>query len=134
MGPCWASDKKALIVAGNSALRSVLEKRLRLWNVVSDNTYNSKEALALLRNQSSLQAPYDLIIIDQDIPMMSEFQLMKRILEDEDIKFKPHSILITGLNAKAIDKIAMDAGFESIVAKPINSDHLLESILRLLAK
>lgn len=124
-------DKKALVLAGNSVLRSVLESRLQLWKVQCDSTFSAKEAIALLRNQSRLQQPYDLIIIDQDTSNMSEFQLLEKIQQDDEITLKPQSILLTGLSSHSIDDLAKDAGFAAVINKPVSSEYLLETLIKL---
>ena len=123
---------RILIVDDNASLRSVLEKRLRLWGVIADSTYSGKEALAMMRNQSAMGMPYDFIIIDHDMPMMSGLQLSERLQADDEISPKPASLMLTGLSVSATENAARQAGFVKTIAKPVSGNRLREALVDIL--
>ncbi len=123
---------RILIVDDNASLRAVLEKRLRLWGVIADSTYSGKEALAMMRNQSAMGMPYDFIIIDQDMPMMSGLQLSERLHSDDEISPKPASLMLTGLSVSATENAARQAGFVKTIAKPVSGNRLREALVDIL--
>lgn len=125
------SGKRILIVDDNSTFRGVIEKQTRRWGMKADNTNNGKEALALMRNKTNLDEPYDYIIIDQDMPMMSGLQLTTRLMSDDEIMPKPIRIMLTGLGINSSNQEAIDAGMQKVINKPISGKDLKEALLEL---
>ncbi|MGB1092612.1 MAG: histidine kinase dimerization/phospho-acceptor domain-containing protein, partial [Oceanobacter sp.] len=71
----------ALIVDDNASLRDVVEKQVMRWGVQPHATHSGKDALAIMRNQCALQQPFDVAIIDQQMPIMDGLELARRIRE-----------------------------------------------------
>lgn len=126
------SGRRILIVDDSASLRTVLERQVRRWGMKPDSTYSGKEALAMLRNQSNLGHPYDFVVIDHDMPMMSGLQLAERIQQDQDIVQKPAQLMLTGLNITAVRDEALAAGIELLLSKPADTERLREALLELL--
>lgn len=123
------SGQRILIVDDNTTFRSVIEKQVKRWGMKSDSTYSGKEALALMRNKSNLGEPYDFIVIDHDMPIMSGIQLTERLMSDTDIEPKPMRIMLTGLGIGSANQEAKEAGIQKIVNKPVSGRHLKEVLL-----
>lgn len=122
---------RILIVDDNASLRTVLEKQVRRWGMRPDSTYSGKEALAMLRNQITLGQPYDVIIIDHDMPVMNGLQLAERIQGDKDIVQKPARLMLTGLNIGAVREEAAAVGIQNLLAKPASGERLRQALLEL---
>ncbi|WP_430461688.1 7TM-DISM domain-containing protein [Thalassolituus sp. LLYu03] len=122
---------RILIVDDNASLRTVLEKQVRRWGMRPDSTYSGKEALAMLRNQITLGQPYDVIIIDHDMPVMNGLQLAERIQQDKDIVQKPARLMLTGLNIGAVRDDALAAGIQQLLAKPASGERLRQALQEL---
>ncbi len=119
---------RVLIVDDNASLRSVLEKQLRRWGIRADSTYSGKEALAMMRNQCSLQEPYDVIIIDHDMPVMSGLQLTEKLYADDEISPRPSTLMLTGMSISSVDGEARSAGISCIIPKPASGKRLREAL------
>lgn len=122
---------RILIVDDNASLRSVIDKQVRRWGMRPDSTYSGKEALAMLRNQITLGQPYDMIIIDHDMPVMNGLQLAERIQHDKDITHKPARLMLTGLNIGAVRDDAVAAGIQQLLAKPASGERLRQALVEL---
>lgn len=125
------SGLRVLIVDDNASLRSVIERQLKRWGMQVDSTYSGKEALAMLRNQIHIGMPFDVILIDQDMPMMSGLQLAERINNDHDIPHKPALLMLTGMNTNSVKQDAYNLGIQQVVAKPATGDSLRRALLAL---
>lgn len=123
------SGQRILIVDDNTTFRSVIEKQVRRWGMRADSTYSGKEALALMRNKANLGEPYEYIVIDHDMPIMSGIQLTERLMADNDIEPKPMRIMLTGLGIGSANQEAKEAGIQKIVNKPVSGRHLKEVLL-----
>lgn len=125
------SGLRVLIVDDNASLRNVIEKQLKRWGMQTESTYSGKEALAMLRSQIHLGSPYDIILIDQDMPMMNGLQLAERINNDADIPHKPAQLMLTGMNTNSVKHDAFNLGIQQVVAKPATGDSLRRALLAL---
>ena len=117
-----------LIVDDNSTFRSVIKQYAESWGAHADATYNGKEALALLRNHKTIENPYDIMLIDQEMPIMSGFQLASKIQDDPDINQDIIKIMLTGTGITSQDSLALDAGIHQVVTKPVSA-RTLQAVL-----
>lgn len=124
--------KRVLIVDDSASLRAVLERQTKRLGMRPDSTYSAKEALAMLRNQINIGKPYDLIIMDHDMPVMNGLQLAARINQDNDISIKPARLMLTGINLSVIRKEAIEQGIQCLLSKPADSERLRQAMVDLL--
>ncbi|MDF1764256.1 MAG: 7TM-DISM domain-containing protein [Oleibacter sp.] len=123
-----------LIVDDNAALRLVLEKQLRRWGVKASSAYSGKEALTMMRAQIAENNPFDIIIIDHDMPIMSGLQLAEKIRTDQLIDPSPASLMLTGFSISTVEKQARAVSIDHIIAKPASGKQLRDAISLLLVK
>jgi signal transduction histidine kinase/ActR/RegA family two-component response regulator len=123
------SGQRILIVDDNSTFRGVIEKQVKRWGMRAESTYSGKEALALMRNKANLNEPYDYIVLDHDMPIMSGIQLIERLMADNDIEPKPIRIMLTGLGIGSANQEAKEAGIQKVIHKPVSGRHLKEVLL-----
>ncbi len=103
----------------------LLEKRGHTTVVAA----TGKEALAALERE-----PFDLVLIDVQMPEMDGFEATAAIRERE--KTTGHHIPIVAMTAHAMtgdEKRCLQAGMDGYVAKPIQIPQLLQAIARLTA-
>ena len=117
-----------LVVDDNSTFRTVIQEYADSWGAQADATYNGKEALALLRNHKTTENPYDIMLIDQDMPIMNGFQLASKIQDDPDINQDIIKIMLTGTGITSQNNLALDAGIHQVITKPI-TPRALQAIL-----
>jgi signal transduction histidine kinase/ActR/RegA family two-component response regulator len=117
-----------LIVDDNSTLRKVIQRYAKSWGLQADCTYSGKEALAMLRSQSNLKSPYDIILIDQNMPIMDGFQLATRIKEDKEINQDILKIMLTGLGISSKHKDVLSSGIHQVINKPVSARVLQQTL------
>ncbi|MEY8205746.1 MAG: response regulator [Bermanella sp.] len=110
-----------LIVDDNSTLRKVIQGYAKSWGMHADTTYGGKEALAMLRNQANLKTPYDIILIDQNMPIMDGFQLAKHIQQDPEVNHQLLKIMLTGQAISSQQQSVIQAGIHQVVDKPVSA-------------
>jgi CheY-like chemotaxis protein/signal transduction histidine kinase len=120
-----------LVVDDSAALRDVVEKQVARWGVQAESTHSGKEALALMRSQSSISQPYETVIIDQQMPIMDGIELARRIRDDNSIEPKPSLLMLTGMSISSVENEANAAGIHHILSKPADSDSLKQALLTL---
>jgi signal transduction histidine kinase/CheY-like chemotaxis protein len=117
-----------LIVDDNLTFRRVIERYAKSWDIKIDSTSSGKEALALLRTKANLKEPYDIIIIDQDMPIMNGLQLANKIKDDPSINENLLKVMLTGLNISSINTAAQEAGIDTVLTKPMTKKMLKENL------
>lgn len=122
---------RVLVIDDNTSLRTVIEKQLKRWGMITDSTYSGKEALAMLRTQNRANTPYDMIIIDHDMPVMSGLQLSEKLHSDDEIPTKPTSLMLTGLSTSSVKSAAAAAGIDYVIGKPASGNRLREALVEL---
>ena len=122
---------RVLIVDDNPINLQVLREQLTKVNMLVDDTENSQEVVELIKNAQQSQTPYQLIIIDNIMPMLSGANLGRDIMACKDIKHTPLALLTsaTGIGDATIFK---KIGFSAYLTKPILSDLLYETLSRVL--
>lgn len=135
LNPTLNNDKSLqglsiLIVDDNSTLRKVIQRYAKSWGMQADCTYSGKEALALLRSQHTIEQDYDIVLIDQDMPMMDGFQLAKRIGEDSEISPDIIKIMLTGLSINSQHQEALKSGIHQVINKPVSARALREVLAK----
>ncbi len=82
----------------------------------------------MLRSQSNLKSPYDIILIDQNMPIMDGFQLATRIKEDKEINQDILKIMLTGLGISSKHKDVMSSGIHQVINKPVSARVLQQTL------
>jgi signal transduction histidine kinase/ActR/RegA family two-component response regulator len=119
-----------LVVDDNSTFRAVIQQYAQSWGAHADTTYNGKEALALLRNHNTTGNPYDIILIDQYMPIMNGFQLASKIQDDPDINQNIIVVMLTGSGITSQNNFVVDAGIHQVIAKPVTSRALQATLIK----
>lgn len=123
-----------LIVDDNATFRTVIQQYAESWGAQCDATYNGKEALALLRNHKTIEKPYDIMLIDQEMPILNGFQLASKIQADPDINQNIIKIMLTGTSISSQSSHALEAGIHQVITKPISARRLHSVLSKHLAK
>ena len=122
-------DAKVLMVEDNKANQMFLGVVLKKLNLTYDIAENGEEAIEKYKNNH-----YDIILMDENMPVMNGIEAVKHIREYE----KTHNLIHTPIisvtaNALEGDKERfLKAGFDGYVAKPIDINKLKEILSKFL--
>jgi CheY-like chemotaxis protein len=119
--------KKVLIGEDSSVIQNLAKKILEFQNFEITGAKNGEEVLKFLG-----QKEFDVILLDINMPVMDGMECVKtiRAMKDEKIANIP-VIAITG-NARNYTKEDFDeAGFNDMLAKPLNFDQLVSTVKKL---
>lgn len=112
-------DRSVLIVDDNATCRKVLQQQTNAWGMNAQTAASGKEALAMLRSQASLVAPFDFLLIDQAMPGMSGLELAGRIKDDPALNSDLITIMLTGMSQPPSRIVARNAGIRRLLNKPV---------------
>jgi PAS domain S-box-containing protein len=123
--PVPSRAERILLVEDNLTNQRLAMTMLRRQGFVVDVANNGAEALDALIKQ-----PYDLVLMDCQMPVMDGFEATRRIRAIE-AESRARSTPIIALTADALDEArdaCASAGMNDFVSKPINKDALLATI------
>lgn len=118
---------KVLAVDDNATNRLILEDTLLGWKIEPTIVADGATALDVL-TKSQGQAPFDLVLLDAQMPEMDGLQLARHIRENPDIA-KSTLMMLTSLDDQDYINEVRNLGVQSILRKPIMQSDLLDAIL-----
>jgi len=103
-----------LVVDDNKVNRILLARSLEQQGHVVEMAENGKTALEMLRNK-----PYDLVLLDIEMPEMDGFQVLETCMSDTDLRNIP--IIMTS-SMDELDSVVkcIELGAEDYLNKPVN--------------
>jgi two-component system, sensor histidine kinase and response regulator len=107
---------RALIVDDNTTSRDILNSQLTAWEVDCHTVDSGTMALVTLRDQATSR-PFDLVLIDSEMPQMDGLTLGREIKEDPCIS-QTRLVLMTSAGERA-DIAARSIDFDHWINKPI---------------
>jgi PAS domain S-box-containing protein len=126
------SGLRVLIVDDNATNREILDHHTRLWKMRSDAVDGGQKALDILRTAAANKDPFELAIIDMQMPEMDGLMLGKAIKADSTIA-AVRLVMLTSLGNQ-LDSAAMkEAGIEACVLKPVKQSRLFHRIAEVMA-
>lgn len=114
--------KKILIVDDEPDLLKIIVYRLRKMGYEISTVVNGREALDLL----NIKIP-DLILLDVLLPIISGYEVCRRIKSDLKLSRIP-VVLLTACNIRDVLKKAEEIGADDYLSKPFESKELLDKI------
>jgi two-component system, sensor histidine kinase and response regulator len=119
--------RRVLIVDDHATNRTILEQQLLSQGMEPETAADGSLALARLRAAVDLGAPFDLAILDAQIPGMDGWTLARRIKADPLIGFVK-LVLLTSLPQRGDAQTARAAGFDAYLAKPVRQRQLYDCL------
>lgn len=116
---------KILIVEDLPVMKKIIThllKQLSLTNV--DAADHGSAALEMLRKKA-----YDLVLSDWKMPEMDGLALLKAMRKDPSLQHIPF-ILITAEGDEEKVKVAIDAGVNNYIVKPLTTNTLRQKLLQ----
>jgi PAS domain S-box-containing protein len=127
MIPAALRGRRVLIVDDHATNRRVLEQHLRGQGVMYESADNGFRALECLRHAAGRQTPFDLAILDMQMPGMDGLELARQIKADKAIS-ATGLVLLTSVGRRGDAKEAENAGIAAYLTKPIRQSLLYECL------
>ncbi|MBW2489764.1 MAG: response regulator, partial [Deltaproteobacteria bacterium] len=121
-------NKHILIVDDNATNRHVLREQLKSWGCRFDEASNGKEALKKMQQGIDDNRPFDLAILDMQMPGMDGETLGKIIKQDSDLK-NTILVLMTSIGKRGDAKRLEKIGFVGYLTKPVKQSQLYDCLV-----
>ena len=120
-----------LVVDDNAAARMMLHETLEAMRMHIDESDNGRRALEYLQAADEQGRPYDLLLLDWQMPGMSGVEVVRR-LPSLGLKKQPHVLLVTAFGREEVFLQAREVGVESVLIKPVNPSMLFDHVAQVL--
>jgi signal transduction histidine kinase/CheY-like chemotaxis protein len=122
------TDVRVLGVDNNPTNLFVLREQLNSWGLRNDSSSSAEDALNLLRAAQSVGDPYQIAILDQQMPTMDGEELARTIRADAKLK-NTALVLLTSIGTRGDAARMKEAGFSVYLTKPARASQLLNALI-----
>jgi CheY-like chemotaxis protein len=122
----------ALLVEDNPVNRKVAEKLISLLGLTHDYAENGEQALQKLAKER-----FNLVLMDCQMPIMDGYSATRLFREEEARAGDGRHLPIVAMTANAMAgdrERCLASGMDDYLSKPLNRDHLADTVRRWLAK
>ena len=123
------SGKRALVVDDNTTNRRILFEQLSGWGLDVECVDGPAAALDRLHEESNGGHPFELGILDMQMPGMNGEELGIAISQDSSLA-RLRLIMLTSLGDAGDSDRILEHGFSAYLTKPVKSSRLLETLVR----
>jgi signal transduction histidine kinase/DNA-binding response OmpR family regulator len=126
-------DLRVLVVDDNATNRQILRHQLYAWKMQKGSAANGFEALDLLRTAVADGKPYDLALLDMQMPEMDGMTLARAIKSDPSIS-STRLIILTSMGYMHSQNELKAAGVDAYLVKPVKQSRLFDCLVNVLGR
>jgi signal transduction histidine kinase/CheY-like chemotaxis protein len=123
--------KRVLVVDDNTTNRTILQHYLTSWGMLYDGVANAQLGLEILHSALTQDRPYDLAILDMQMPGMDGLELTRTIRADSAFAALK-LLMLTSIGQREEARLAQEAGIDAYLDKPISPSRLFEGLTTML--
>jgi signal transduction histidine kinase/DNA-binding response OmpR family regulator len=124
-------DLRVLVVDDNETNRRIVHEQVTSWGMKNGMAEGGHGALEVLRRAMQEGAPYDLAILDLQMPGMDGMELASSIKADPSIA-PTKLILLTSMGLRGEAEQARRAGFAAYLTKPVRQSKLFDVMVNVM--
>ena len=125
------SNLRGLIIQSNHATRESLMSLLKCFSNNIIAVQSPFDGLEQLISAKSADAPYDFVMLDEQMPELAGIEAAQVILGDPELAPAPKLIMLTGVGHTKISEQAVRIGIDATLDKPTTPHRLLERLCSL---
>jgi len=122
---------RVLIIDDNATNREILERQTASWEMENDSTDSGPAGIAKLSAAQQNGQPFDLLILDMQMPEMDGLEVTKKIMANPAIA-KTRIIMLTSIGLRGDAQIMRKSGISAYLTKPVRQSDLYSSLLTLM--
>src|SRR5438034_1500674 len=131
-GLATLGGRRMLIVDDNQTNRRILRDMLATEGIKVDEASTAGEGLEAIRGAAKKHAPYDLAILDVQMPDMDGFQLATAVRADRGLA-RTRLLMLTSAGQRGDGERCRELGIRGYLTKPMSRSDLLEALRTVLA-
>lgn len=126
-------DLRVLVVDDNATNRQILRHQLFAWKMQKGSAASGHEALEQLKSAAADGKPYDLALLDMQMPEMDGMTLARRIKADPAIA-ATRLIILTSMGYMHSQDELREAGVDAYLVKPVKQSRLFDCLISVLGR
>ncbi|MCX7143861.1 MAG: PAS domain S-box protein, partial [Proteobacteria bacterium] len=123
--------KRTLVVDDNESARLVLRDLLEAMQLEVEEADSGALALERVAAADRDGKPYDIVLLDWQMPGMDGIEVAQRI-RNAPLQKQPHLVMVTAYGREEVLKGAEQAGIEDVLIKPVSASILFDEVVRVL--
>ena len=127
------SNLRVLVVDDNATSRQILRHQIFAWKLQKGSAADGHEALRVLRAAAAEGHPYDLALLDVEMPEMDGLTLARAIKADPAIA-GTRLIALTPLKHALTGKKMQAVGIDASLSKPVKQSRLFDCLVTVIGK
>ena len=125
---------RVLVVDDNADSREILSQAIESWSMQVTAVPSGNAALEVLEDAELEQKPYDLILMDWQMPGMDGIEATRRIKADHKLARTPTVIMVTAYAREEMLTQADRIGIAATIIKPVDQSLLFNTIASVLGR
>jgi len=126
------AGRKMLVASDKPTVRKVLVRMAVLWGMEVEEVENGWMTIASLYKAVSLNSPYDIVLVDIQLPEMVAGSL-ERLRISEPAMQQTKWVVLTSMNQLAEAKRLVNSGFSGYLTKPVKAHRLFDCLANAIA-
>jgi len=126
------TELKVLIVDDNATNRQIFEHQTKAWRMISQSAIGGAEALQLLATEAQAGQPFELVLLDMQMPEMDGLMLALEVVKRFG-RQAPKMLMLTSLGQRLEARSLHTAGIAACLVKPVKQSRLFDAIARVMA-
>jgi len=118
---------RILIVDDNATNRNILSTQFKAWGIGSEEAPDGPSALKILYESLKINDPFDMAVLDMQMPGMDGETLGRVMQSDEKLK-NIRLLMMTSLGQRGDSKRMKEIGFSAYLTKPVRQSELFEAL------
>ncbi|MBV8604264.1 MAG: PAS domain S-box protein [Pelomonas sp.] len=124
--------RRVLMVEDHPVNMLIAVAQLEQWGLQVEQAHDGRQAIAAVRAAAARGAPFDAVLMDVQMPVMSGHEATREIRRDFDAATLPIVALTAAALSSERDE-ALAAGMNDFLTKPIDAQRLRAALQRLIA-
>jgi len=125
---------RVLVVDDNQTSLEALRDILNSFTFETDIVESGEQALEYIETAVNKNNPYDLILMDWQMPDMDGLETSRRIKDDKKLDKIPTIIMVTAYGREEVRHGAEEVGIDGFLIKPVSKSLLFNTIMDLFGK
>jgi PAS domain S-box-containing protein len=127
--PSGLAGLRAIVAGDTPVLRGACKTLLEFWGLSVTTAVDALDCLQLMHEAAQSGAPFQLAILDHDLPGAKGTQLAEEILDDASLR-SASIVFVVPNSQRAWCNEQLLEGIQAMIAKPVRERDLLRAILK----
>jgi len=127
-------QRRVLVVDDSLSAREILSDMLHGFNLQVDTAASAEDGLRAMDQAARAEAPYDLVLMDWQMPGMDGIEAIRVIRSGTHIPTMPVMIMVTGYGREEVMSRVTDRELDGLLLKPVNASMLFDTLTSVFAQ